>query len=202
VALTILNIIGSVAFALSGALVAIEEEYDIFGILVLGLITAFAGGMIRNLIVGLPVAAVWHQTWSFASALIAMFVAIVFPVGVVKYGIKPMLLFDAMGLATFAVEGALYAERIHGSAGTILVAAAMTGVGGGVIRDVLAQRKPTVLRADTYAVWALLAGAVVSLGWVNPYTPWRIYALIGVIFVLRILSLVFNWRLPRAGKAT
>lgn len=200
--LTILSIIGSVAFALSGALVAIEEAYDVFGILVLGFITAFAGGMIRNLIVGLPIATIWHQNGSFTAALIAMFIAIISPVRLVKYGLKPILLFDAIGLSTFAVQGALYAEHIHAPIGTIMVAAVMTGIGGGVMRDLLAQRKPIVLRADTYAIWALFAGAIIGLKWINPNSVWQIYALIIIIFLLRLLSIIFKWRLPRARNGS
>lgn len=197
-----LNIIGSVAFALSGAIVAIEEEYDMFGILVLGFITAFAGGIIRDLIVGLPIATVWHQNESFLAALVAIFFAMVSPVSMVKYGLKPILLFDAIGLSTFAVQGALYAEHIHAPIQTVMVAALMTGIGGGIIRDVLAQRKPIVLRADIYAIWALLAGAVIGLKWVNPNRDWQIYTLIGVIFALRLMSLIFKWRLPQARQET
>ena len=83
VLLTLLTIIGSAAFALSGALVALEEDYDIFGILVLGFLTAFAGGMIRNLIVGIPIAGVWHQNGAFTAALIAIAGSIVSLSGVV-----------------------------------------------------------------------------------------------------------------------
>ncbi|QSO46614.1 trimeric intracellular cation channel family protein [Alicyclobacillus mengziensis] len=200
--LTVLAIIGSVAFALSGALVAIEEEYDVFGILVLGFLTAFAGGTIRNLIVGLPIAMVWHQNAAFTAAFVAMFFAIVSPVSMIKYGAKPILLLDALGLSTFAVQGALYAEHIHASIETVMVAAVMTGIGGGVIRDVLAQRKPVVLRSDTYAIWALLAGGVVGLRWINPASDWQIYTLILIIFVLRFLSIIYKWRLPHARQGT
>lgn len=114
--LTVLAIIGSVAFALNGALVVIEEEYDVFALLVLGFLTAFAGGTIRNLIVGLPIAMVWHQNAAFTAAFVAMFFAIVSPVSMIKYGAKPILLLDALGLSTFAVQGALYAENSTGVA--------------------------------------------------------------------------------------
>ncbi len=196
--LTLLTIIGSAAFALSGALVAIDEDYDIFGILVLGFLTAFAGGMIRNLIVGIPIAGVWHQNGAFTAALIAIGVAIVSPSGVVKYGLKTMLVFDALGLSTFAVEGALYATHVHAPLITVMVAAVLTGTGGGVVRDVLAQRKPLILRADTYAIWALLAGILIGLKWVKPENEWAVYGLIVGIFVLRLVSMIFKWRLPHA----
>ncbi|MCL6454256.1 MAG: trimeric intracellular cation channel family protein [Alicyclobacillus sp.] len=197
---TVLSIVGSAAFALSGALVAIEEEYDVFGILVLGFITAFAGGMIRNLVVGLPIAMVWHQNAAFTAAFVAMFLAIVLPSRILQYLLKPILVFDALGLSTFAVQGALYAERVNAPIETVVVAAALTGIGGGVVRDVLAQRKPTVLKSDTYAVWALLAGAVIGLGKIQSNNTWQIYTLICAIFVLRLLSILFKWRLPHARK--
>lgn len=172
-----------------------------FGIMVMGFITAFAGGMIRNLIVGLPIARVWHQNGAFTAALIAIFLAIISPTGAVKYGLKVMPVFDALGLSTFAVEGALYAARIHAPMSTVMVAAVMTGTGGGVIRDVLAQRKPLVLRADTYAVWALLAGTIIGLKWIHPsHDEGHIYAFIVVIFGLRLLSIIFRWRLPHARQ--
>ncbi|AUW93073.1 hypothetical protein BXT84_03175 [Sulfobacillus thermotolerans] len=199
--LTILSIIGSAAFAMSGALVAIEEDYDIFGIMVLGFMTAFAGGMIRNLIVGLPIAMVWHQNGAFIAALIAILLAILSPSAVVKYGLKTMLIFDALGLSTFAVEGALYAARIHAPLSTVMVAAVMTGTGGGVIRDILAQRKPLVLRADIYAMWALLAGAIIGFQWIQTQKDWHIYTLIIAIFGLRLLSMKFHWRLPHARES-
>lgn len=199
--LNVLSVVGSVAFAVSGAIVALEEDYDMLGILVLGLITAFAGGMIRNLIVGLPVAAVWHQTGAFIAALAAVGITMLLPSRWVKWGWRLMVYFDALGLSTFAVEGALYAEHIHVAVGTVMVAAAMTGAGGGVVRDVLAQRKPLVLRADAYAIWALLAGAVIGFQWVNPQVAWQIYAVLGGTFLLRTLSIVFRWRLPHIGHS-
>nr|WP_243239396.1 trimeric intracellular cation channel family protein [Sulfobacillus harzensis] len=194
--MNVLSIVGSVAFAASGAIVAMDEDYDIFGILVLGFITAFAGGMMRNLIVGIPVAAVWHQTGAFIAVLAALGITLVVPGRLLKWGWKLMVYFDALGLSTFAVEGALYAERIHVSAGTVMVAAAMTGAGGGVIRDLLAQRKPLILRSDTYAIWALLAGAVIGLRWVSPHVAWQVYVVLAGTFVLRVLSIVFHWHLP------
>lgn len=193
---TVFSIMGSVAFAVSGAIVAMEEDYDIFGILVLGLLTAFAGGMIRNLMVGLPVAAVWHQTGPFIAALAALGLTIALPGRWVRWGWKLMVYFDALGLSTFAVEGALYAEHSHVAAGAVMVAAVMTGAGGGVVRDVLAQRKPLILRSDTYAVWALVAGAVIGFRWVNPHVAWQLYAVLAGTFLLRALSIFFNWRLP------
>lgn len=198
--LMVLSVVGSAGFALSGALVGLERDYDIFGVLVLGLVTAFGGGIVRNLIVGIPVAEIWHQGPPFVAALVAMMVAILLPITWNRYGKTPMLLFDAIGLATFAVEGALYAVRVQAPLGAIVAAATITGIGGGIIRDVLAQRKPLVLREEIYAAWALLAGLVVGLGLVNPHRAWQVYTLILLVFSLRFLSVKLAWHLPRGPK--
>lgn len=192
-----LSIIGTIAFALSGALVAIEEEYDIFGILVLGFITAFGGGMIRNLTIGLPVTLFWNQNLEFTCALIAMILVTVIPPRWIKFGLKPILLCDAIGLSVFSAQGAIYAQKAGYSIFAIMVAAALTGVGGGMLRDILAQRKPIVLRDDVYAIWALFSGAMIGLKWINIYVDWQVYGLIVVVFVLRLLSILFKWQLPR-----
>ncbi len=198
--LMVLSVVGSAGFALSGALVGLEQEYDVFGVLVLGLVTAFGGGIIRNLIVGIPVAEIWHQGPPFVAALVAMTLAIGLPITWNRYGKTPMLLFDAIGLATFAVQGALYAVRVHASLGAIVAAGTITGIGGGIIRDVLAQRKPLVLREEIYAAWALLAGLVIGLGLVNPHRALQVYTLILLVFLLRFFSVKLAWHLPRGPK--
>lgn len=198
--LMVLSVVGSVGFALSGALVGLEQEYDVFGVLVLGLVTAFGGGIIRNLIVGIPVAEIWHQGAPFVAALVAMILAMVLPITWSHYGKTPILVFDAVGLATFAVEGALYAVDVHAPLGAIVAAATITGIGGGIVRDVLAQRKPMVLRDEIYAAWALLAGLAVGLGLVNPHRAWQVYGVILAVFLLRFLSVRLRWRLPRGPK--
>ncbi|AFM42291.1 putative membrane protein [Desulfosporosinus acidiphilus SJ4] len=192
-----LSIIGTIAFALSGALVAIEEEYDIFGILVLGFITAFGGGMIRNLTIGLPVALFWNQNLEFMYALIAIILVIILPTIWIRFGQKPILLCDALGLSVFSAQGAIYAQKAGYSVAAIMVAAALTGIGGGMLRDVLAQRKPIVLRDDVYAIWALFSGAMIGLKWINLNVDWQVYGLILVVFLLRVLSIFFKWKLPR-----
>lgn len=196
-----LSIIGTIAFALSGALVAIEEEYDIFGIFVLGSITAFGGGMIRNLTIGLPVALFWNQNLEFMCALIAMILVIILPTTWIRFGQKPILLCDALGLSVFSAQGAIFAQKAGYSIAAIMVAAAITGIGGGMLRDILAQRKPIVLRNEVYATWALLAGAVIGLKWINFNVDWQVYGLIVVVFILRTLSIFFKWQLPRVESS-
>lgn len=190
----ILNIIGTIAFAISGTIVAMEEEYDILGVYILGLATAFGGGAIRNLLIGVPVSALWEQGPLFLTAVLVMTIVFIFPNRILKQWGKWELYTDAIGLAAFAIQGALYATEMNHPISAILVAALLTGSGGGVVRDVLAGRKPLLLYADIYGVWALLGGLVIGLGIVNQ--PWELYILFIIIVVLRILTVFYNWKLP------
>ncbi|AZN43829.1 trimeric intracellular cation channel family protein [Paenibacillus albus] len=191
---TVFSIIGTIAFAVSGAIVAMEEEYDILGVYVLGLVTAFGGGVIRNLLIGVPIPTIWTQGMLLKTAVIAMTVAFILPVRWLKTWKKSEAFFDAIGLSAFAIQGALYAAGKY-PLSAVMVAAMLTGIGGGMIRDVLAGRKPLVLRDEIYAVWAMAAGAVISLGWFH--TPAQLLILFVIVIVFRMLSVHYNWRLPR-----
>ena len=190
----IFNIIGTIAFAISGTIVAMEEEYDILGVYILGLATAFGGGAIRNLLIGVPVTALWGQEPLFLTAVIVMTIVFIFPNRALKQWGKWGLYTDAIGLSAFAIQGALYATKMNHPITAILVAALLTGSGGGMVRDVLARRKPLLLHADIYGVWAMLAGLVIGIGLANQ--PWKLYLLFIIIVVLRILTVFYNWKLP------
>src|SRR3954447_12278360 len=190
----ILNIIGTIAFAISGTIVAMEEEYDILGVYILGLATAFGGGAIRNLLIGVPISALWEQGPLFLTAVIVMTIAFIFPNRILKQWGKWELYTDAIGLAAFAVQGALYATEMNHPIIAVIVAALLTGGGGGMVRDVLAGRKPLLLHADIYGVWAMLVGLVIGIGLVKQ--PWELYLLFMIIVVLRILTVLYNWKLP------
>ena len=190
----IFNIVGTIAFAISGTIVAMEEEYDILGVYILGLATAFGGGAIRNLLIGVPVSALWEQGPLFLMAIIVMTIVFIFPNRILNQWGKWELYTDAVGLAAFAIQGALYATEMNHPVIAVIVAALLTGSGGGVIRDVLAKRKPLLLHADIYGVWAMLAGLLIGIGLVNQ--PWELYLLFIIIVVLRILTVFYNWKLP------
>ncbi|ARK30358.1 hypothetical protein BkAM31D_11265 [Halalkalibacter krulwichiae] len=125
----ILTIIGTIAFALSGAIIAMEEDYDLMGVYILGLVTAFGGGAIRNLLIGVPVSALWEQGSLFTIAIIAMSIAFIFPTLVLNQWGKFGHLFDAIGLSAFAIQGALYATEMGHPISAVIVAAALTGAG-------------------------------------------------------------------------
>lgn len=189
------SIIGTVAFAVSGAIVAMEEEYDILGVFVLGLVTAFGGGVIRNLLIGMPVTTLWNQGYLLKIAIIAMTIAFLLPASWISKWRKSEAFFDAIGLSAFAIQGALYATEMKHPLSAVLVAAMLTGIGGGIIRDVLAGRKPLVLKDEIYAVWAMLAGLAIGQGWFH--STLDLLFLFIVIISLRMLSVYYKWKLPR-----
>ncbi|NLP51711.1 trimeric intracellular cation channel family protein [Bacillus sp. RO1] len=190
----VFSIIGTIAFAISGAIVAMEEEYDILGVYILGIVTAFGGGAVRNLLIGVPVSALWEQGMLFQVALVAMTTVFLFPNNLLKHWRKWGNFFDAIGLAAFAIQGALFATGMNHPISAVVVAAVLTGSGGGIIRDLLAGRRPLVLRAEIYAAWAILAGLVIGFGIVS--SPVQLYILFVGIVSLRVLSYTYKWRLP------
>lgn len=196
----IFSIIGTVAFAMSGAFVAMEEEYDILGVVVLGLVTAFCGGIIRNVLIGVPVTTLWAQGDLILLAVLSVFVAFILPMSWIHHWKKTEALFDAIGLSAFAIQGALYASDMKHPISAILVAAVLTGIGGGIVRDLLAGRKPLVLRDEIYAVWAMLAGLAIGLG-IFKSTVGLLLLFVLVVF-FRMLSVHYKWKLPRRSLQT
>jgi uncharacterized membrane protein YeiH len=192
---SVFSLIGTIAFAVSGAVVAMEEEYDILGVYVLGLVTAFGGGVVRNLLIGMPVTMLWSQGYLFKIALLSMTIAFILPVRWILRWRRSEALFDAIGLSAFAIQGALYATQMGHPLSAVLVAAMLTGIGGGIIRDVLAGRKPLVLKDEIYAVWAMLGGLCIGLGWAE--STIELLVLFAVIIAFRMMSVYFKWSLPR-----
>ncbi len=197
----VLSIIGTIAFAVSGAIVAMEEEYDLFGVYLLGIVTAFGGGAIRNLLIGVPVSALWEQEMMFQIALFAITAVFLFPQNLLKHWNRWGNFFDAIGLSAFAIQGALFAVQLGLPISAIVVASVLTGSGGGIVRDVLAKRKPLVLRNEVYAVWAVITGLVIGFG--IAVNDIALYVLFVSTTTLRVISYLYKWRLPfRTLRAT
>lgn len=189
------SLIGVIAFAASGAFVAMEEEYDILGVFVLGLVTAFGGGVIRNLLIGVPVTTLWSQGLSLKTAFFAICLIFIMPSTLIAQWKKGEAFLDAIGLSAFAIQGALYAVNAGLPISAVMVAAMLTGIGGGMVRDIMAGRKPLVLRDEIYAVWAMLAGLAIGVGKLS--ATWQLIALFAMVVLLRMLSVHYKWRLPR-----
>jgi uncharacterized membrane protein YeiH len=190
----VFSFIGTVAFAISGAIIAMEEEYDLFGVYILGVVTAFGGGAIRNLLIGLPSSALWDQGFLFQLAIASITINFLFPNNLIVHWERWGTYFDAVGLSAFAIQGAMFAVSLDLPLSAVIVAAVLTGSGGGIIRDLLAGRKPLVFKREIYAVWAAGGGLLIGLGIFKGDIA--LYFLLVIITGLRILSLIFHWRLP------
>jgi len=191
----VFSFIGTFAFAISGAIIAMEEEYDLFGVYILGVVTAFGGGALRNLLIGVPPSTLWDQGFLFQVAIISITIIFLFPRHLSKHWDKWGMYFDAIGLAAFAIQGAMLAVQLELPLSAVIVAAVLTGAGGGIIRDVLAGRIPLVFKKEIYAVWAASAGLLIAFDIFKG--DLALYCLLIIITTLRILSLIFHWQLPQ-----
>lgn len=195
--ISVMEIIGTVAFAVSGALVAIEKKLDYYGIVFLAIITAVGGGLIRDMIinVSLPVALA-NPVYVIISMATAA-VVIVFYKWVRRLQTW-ITLFDAIGLAAFTAIGAETAVNNHVYTPFVVITLALlTGTGGGILRDVFAQEIPFVFRKEVYAV-AAIVGAIAFLA---AYSFFRMepaaYICFGTTLVIRLVSVKWNWHLAR-----
>lgn len=191
----VFSIIGTIAFALSGAIVAMEEEFDLFGVYILGIVTAFGGGAIRNVLIGLPVSTLWGQEMMFHIAIACITIFFVIPHHLIKHWNRWGNFTDAIGLSAFAIQGAMHAVSLGLPLSAVIASAVLTGCGGGMLRDLLAGRKPIVLQDEIYAMWAVLAALLITINLTD--SQWVLYAIFIVITFLRVLSYTLNWKLPK-----
>lgn len=195
----ILDLGGTLAFAFSGAMAGIRRGLDVFGVLVLSFAASSFGGIGRDLLIGAtpPAALVdWrYLAVSIAAGLIAFFWS-----PLIDRLSNPVRLLDAVGLSFFAVAGAEKALAFGLSPVMAPLLGMLTGIGGGVTRDVLLAEIPAVLRSDLYAV-AALAGAVAVVGGSLLHLPSVVSAIVGglVCFGLRWTAIQRGWQLPTAG---
>ena len=196
-----LDLVGTFVFALAGATAGARRQLDIFGVGVLSFATACSGGIARDLLIGaVPPAAL--SDWRYvAASLLAGLLAFRWH-SLIQRMQSPVLLFDAAGLALFAVTGAhkALAFGLHPAMAALL--GMLTGIGGGMVRDVLLAQVPMVLRSDLYAVAALAGAVVVAIGGQFGLAP-AATALAGALlcFALRMLAIHRAWQLPRPKTA-
>jgi uncharacterized membrane protein YeiH len=197
-----LDLVGTFVFALSGALGGARRRLDIFGVLVLSFVAANSGGIVRDLLIGAtPPAAI--ADWRYLVVSLLAGVAVFFWSPVIERLRNPVLVFDAAGLALFCVAGAQKA-LVHGlQPASAALLGMLTGIGGGVARDLLLSEVPAVLRSDIYAV-AALAGAAVVVAGDALHLPSAPVALAGaaLCFGLRMAAIRLGWHLPVARTAS
>jgi uncharacterized membrane protein YeiH len=198
----VLDLVGIFVFAISGALLAVRKNFDVFGMAVLAEVTALGGGLFRDLMIGAVPPAAFTDLGYFVTPLIATgLVFFLHPqVERIQAGVY---VFDAAGLGLFCVTGTTKAHEYGLGLTASAALGLMTAVGGGVLRDVLANEVPSLLRwdRDLYAVPAM-AGAVVTALCIR-------FDVFGVVtgtaaavaaFALRLLAMRYHWRAPRAWR--
>ncbi len=200
VLLFVLDLTGTFVFAISGATTGAKRRLDLFGTLVLAFAAGNVGGITRDVLIGsIPPAAISHW-WYLAVSLLAGVVTFYWPSAMDRLA-SPVLVFDAAGLALFAVSGAQKALAFGLNPVMAALLGMVTGIGGGMARDVLAAEIPTVLRSDIYAVAALAGACVVVIG--QPlHIPATATALVGagLCFGLRLMAIRRGWHLPVARR--
>ena len=193
----VIELLGTFAFAISGATAAKERRLDLFGIFAIAFTVACGGGIVRDICIGaIPPAGL--TTWYYlATAALATAVAIGLYPTVEKLN-RPVLMFDAAGLALFAVSGTQKVLSYGGNPQAAVILGIITAVGGGVLRDMLLGRVPVILEKEIYASAALAAAVIVAAGAQFPglSSDWTALAALAVCFTLRLLSLRLGWNLP------
>lgn len=200
----VLELIGAAAFAVSGAMVAIEKKADIFGVLFLAVTTALGGGVIRDVLIGrippMMFVSYWYLLISVVAAL-AVFIDAYLRSEKYKLHLDKLdavnNVFDAIGLAVFTVSGMNAAMPVSDNVILVLFVGMCTGVGGGMLRDVMTNTMPKVLRKRVYAVASLIGG---GLYYVMHVLDINQLLSVGcgmlVIFALRLFATIYKWNLP------
>lgn len=195
----VLDWVGTLVFALSGGLLGVKKQFDLFGVLFLSFVVSVAGGIMRDILIGAVPPAAITEIHYFAIAICGGVITFFWASRVARRH-RLILLLDAVGLGLFAVLGTKKAieHDIHPVMAAIM--GMLTGIGGGMTRDVLAGDVPFVLRSELYAVAALAGGATVSLGYALGVAP--TYSMLlgaSACIFLRLMAIYRGWRAPVAG---
>jgi uncharacterized membrane protein YeiH len=193
----ILDLIGTAAFAASGAWVGVRKHMDLFGVLVLGTVTAVGGGTLRDLLLGdIPPFSLKDEAYIYMALVVSL---VVFANRKrFEFFEKPLLYFDAIGLGTFVVIGTSKAIDFQlGALGAVLMGV-MTGTAGGVMRDLLANQVPLILRREIYASACVAGGSLlVILGEAGVAPAAAALLAAGTVILVRLLAIYYDWSLPK-----
>ncbi len=195
-----LDLFGTFVFALNGAMVGVRHRLDLFGVLVVSFAAATAGGIIRDLLIGaVPPTSV--ADWRYTVVPVIAGLATFWGPPMIQRLQRAVLVFDAVGLGLFAVSGTLKALAFGLNPVAAVLLGMLTGIGGGMVRDLLVAEVPTVLRGEVYAVAALAGAAVVVVGQLLQLPPTPV-AVVGaaLCFGLRLGAIRRGWELPVAPR--
>ena len=193
----VLDLFGTVAFAITGAFKAIEKKFDVIGILVLATITGVAGGTIRDVVLGRVPNSIVDPTYVIVT--IASGITIFFLYSRLKKHWNLFLKFDAIGLGVFTIIGATFAYNIFGlNFLAILLAGILTAVGGGILRDIFVNQVPIVFVKEFYLSASFIGIVIFSI--ILYFTDELYYAtIVGIVLTtsLRLIAMKYNWNLPK-----
>lgn len=193
--LFLIEVVGTIAFAISGIRLAAVRRFDWFGAYAVGLVTAIGGGTVRDVLLDIPV--FWMQTWWYLAVTgLSLAVVIVFKRLLVSHN-RMLLTFDTIGLALFVVIGIQKTLALGYPMWVAIMMGIITGALGGVVRDILINQEPLLFRKDIYAT-ACLAGGIVY--WILDAAGTSEYAAqiacAATVIVIRVLALKYSWSLP------
>lgn len=193
-----LDLAGTFVFGISGAMVAVRHRLDAFGIAVLALAAALAGGLMRDVALGAtPPAAL--ADGRYLQAALAAALCTFFGHRLLDRLRKPVMVLDALGLGLFAVAGCRKALAYGIEPVPAILLGVLTGVGGGALRDLLVAETPRVLREEVYALAALVGAAIVVAGEAYELDQtWTAAAGVAAVFLVRVVSVWRGWQAPRA----
>jgi uncharacterized membrane protein YeiH len=193
----VLNLVGTFAFGISGGLAAVRHGLDVFGAVVLAAVVGMAGGIMRDVLIGIPPATLGDWRYLTAAAGAGLITSLAHPLmGRIQ---RPIDTLDAAGLSLFCVTGAAIALTYGLGTVEAIILGAITGIGGGMVRDVLVGEIPVVLRGGLYAIPALLGAGIVVLAYRegNYSTAFPIIGA-ATCFAIRMAGLRFDLNLPAA----
>lgn len=194
--LTVTNVVGIIAFSVAGSLKAIERRMDLLGVLTLGFSTSLAGGIIADVLLGKFPPSNLTEVQYPAIAIVSSALTFAFFRKVSKLR-RPLLYADALGLGAFTASGASLAYSVDPNPVLVTLVGTITAVGGGVLRDVLANEVPLVLTRDFYATAAIIGSLTYyALAYLGLFRGYLTAVVLLLTFALRVAAIRRNWRLP------
>ncbi|HEY8318799.1 MAG TPA: trimeric intracellular cation channel family protein [Amnibacterium sp.] len=196
-----LNLAGTFVFGLSGGVAAVKAKLDLLGVLVLAGVVALSGGILRDLLIGVPPAT--FRDWRYLAAAAAAGLVCFFGFTLLQRVRRSVLVFDALGLGLVAVTGASKALQFGMGPVQAILLGMVTGIGGGVVRDLLLRQVPTVLREGLYAIPALLGAAVLVIAREFGETS-ALFPVLGAVvcIVVRLVGIRYRFGLPTASAGS